>query len=468
MQIRDVPPDPLRDRSLTGFSRLLREGAITAETATRIYLRRIAAIDPAIGAFRVVNEAIALERASEMDRERKVGRYLGPLMGMPIAVKEIFCVEGFPFGAGTDLDIQDLVPSEGRFVGSLKRAGCIVVGVTRTTEFAAATINSGKPAPWNPSDPQTKRVCGGSSHGSAAALAAGLCAFAIGSDSGGSVRLPAALCGQVGFKPSMGIWATDGVFPLTPTFDTVGTFTRSVADASLVFATLTKRKISALPAASELRLGRVTNLFRELDPLVNTAIERAIAKLADAGVRFVDIELTEAAEVDSVFGRILAGELVRYLGRERLLAERNRIDPVSWARIESELGIDDEALNALRRRQRVVASSVSAKIKDYDAIICPTTPLSPCPVAEVREPSAAIDWNRRVGRNTRSGNLFGQCGISLPVHTAGELPVGLQLLSGNGTDARLLAVAARVEAVLGRGPDCDLSPFVERTIKEQI
>lgn len=461
-----LPADPLQGIGLATFGRQFRDGALTAEAVTRAYLQRIAALDPILGAFRAVDASAALQRAREVDSQRKSGRDFGPLMGLPIAVKEIFRVDGFPFGAGTDVDIDDLRPVEGPFVNALKRQGCIVLGVTKTTEFAAATVNSGKSMPWNPWDAHTKRVCGGSSHGSAAALAAGLCGFAIGSDTGGSVRLPAALCGLVGFKPSIGVWSTEGVFPLSPTFDTVGTFTHSVADTCALFSTLTGHPISAWPSPSDLRLGRVINLFDELDPPVAVATERAVSKLVDAGVRFIDIDLPEVAEVTGVFGRILAGELVQYLGRERLIAHRELIDPVPWARIESELDIDATTLRALRDRQHELAISIRQRVDGLDAIICPTTPLTPGPAAEVIDADVAIAWNRRSGRNTRPGNLFGQCGISLPVHAPGELPIGLQLLRSSGGDDRLLAIAASLEVVLGRAASPDLTAFFQRSIKE--
>ncbi|MEP7062774.1 MAG: amidase [Betaproteobacteria bacterium] len=455
-----LPADPLQDTDLAGFARQFREATLTAEAATDAYLQRIAALDPVIGAFRDVDASAALRQAREIDSQRRAGRDLGPLMGLPVAVKEIFRVDGFPFNPGTDIDVADLVPQQGPFVSALKQQGCIVLGTTKSTEFAASTINTRKSMPWNPWDAQTKRVCGGSSHGSAAALAAGMCAFAIGSDTGGSVRLPAALCGLVGFKPSMGIWSTDGVFPLSPTFDTVGVFTHSAVDARLVFATLTGHETLASPALSDLRLGRIANLFEDLDAPVADAMTRAMSKLARGGVEFVDIELPEVVEVVTVFGRILAGELVHYLGRERLLAHRAQIDPVPWARVESELDIDVDTLAALRRRQRELVDSIRQKIQGLDAMICPTTPSSPCPVTEARETAAGVAWNRRSGRNTRPGNLFGQCGVSLPVQARDELPVGLQLLCSSSDDDRLLAIAAAVETVLGRGARPDVSSFV--------
>jgi aspartyl-tRNA(Asn)/glutamyl-tRNA(Gln) amidotransferase subunit A len=452
-------PDPLDKIDISTFAQRFRRGETSSEAATRAYLARMAILDRKIGAFRFVDGAKALERAQDIDKRRQGGEDLGPLMGLPIAVKEIFRVEGLPFGAGSDMDVSDLTPAEGPFVKALKQRGCVILGNTKSTEFAAATINSRKSMPWNPWDADVKRVCGGSSHGSAAALAAGLCGLAIGSDTGGSVRLPAALCGIVGFKPSVGIWPTDGVFPLSPTFDTVGAFTHSVSDMSLVFSCLTGQAEAAPAAVAKLQLAKATNLFDELDAPVSVAMERVFQKLSNSGVSFVDVVLPEAAEVVTVFARILASELVQYLGRERLVREREKIDPVSWSRIESELATDAATLDALRRRHVELIGLINKRTKGYDAIICPTTPLLPCPAAEVSDDAAAIDWNRRSGRNTRPGNLFGLCGISLPVHRSGELPAGLQLLCPANADRLLLSIAAAVESVLGQGPAPDLSRF---------
>jgi aspartyl-tRNA(Asn)/glutamyl-tRNA(Gln) amidotransferase subunit A len=454
-----VAPDPLHGGGLADFARRLRAGETSAEQATRAYLERIEAIDRRVGAFRAVDAAAALDEARRIDRQRAAGHDLGPLMGVPVAIKELFGVTGLPFGAGSEMDLAHLTPAEGPFVASLRQAGCIVLGTTSTTEFAAATVNCRKPGPWNPWDARVRRVCGGSSHGSAAALAAGLCAFAVGSDTGGSVRLPAALCGLVGFKPSMGIWSTQGVFPLAPTFDTVGIFTHAVADAVLVLEATTAQRVPPAPRPDALRLGRALPLFDDLDPPVERATTRAVRRLEEAGVRLVDIDLPETGELAAVFGRILAGELVLYLGRERLVAHRASIDPVPWSRIEPELDIDPPALDALRGRQRALAASVAQRIGGVDALLSPTTPLLADAAEDLADPAAAIAWNRRSGRNTRPGNLFGLCGISLPVHRGDELPVGLQLMCPGGTDDRLLAIAASVEALLGRGPAPDLALF---------
>src|SRR5581483_3524006 len=195
------PPDLAAELSLAGVAAALRDGRLTSEAVTRSYLQRIERVDRKIGSYLFINPQ-ALEEACTFDRRRAAGEDLGPLMGLPVAIKQIFSVAGFPASPASRLDVANLIPQEGPFITGLKRAGVVVLGLTRTTEFAAATINTTSPAPWNPWDASVKRVCGGSSHGSAAAQAAGLCAFAVGSDTGGSVRFPAAMCGVVGFKPT--------------------------------------------------------------------------------------------------------------------------------------------------------------------------------------------------------------------------------------------------------------------------
>src|SRR6185437_6623249 len=185
LRMKNLPADPLDAITLEEFGRRLRSGRMTCESATRAYVERIGLL------------------ASGTD--------LGPLMGVPVAIKDLFTVDGMPRPrCGSDVDISDLVPPEGEFVRRLKRAGCVILGKTRMTEFAFGLVNVAHPTPWNPVDSQVHRMPGGSSGGSAAALAAGMCAFSIGSDTGGSVRHPAAMCALFGYKATSGMWPTDG------------------------------------------------------------------------------------------------------------------------------------------------------------------------------------------------------------------------------------------------------------------
>ena len=255
---------------LAGFARALRAGEITCVDALERYLTRIEQDEPRIGAFEHVATESARRTAVALDRLIGAGTDLGPLMGMPVAVKDIFAVEGMPTTAGSKVDVADLIGPEGSFVRRLRSAGCIIIGKSRTVEFAlgsAGGVNRQRGTPRNPNDTEGHRVCGGSSSGSAAALAAGMCAFSIGSDTGGSVRIAAAFCGLVGFKPTTGLWPTAGVFPLCETLDTIGPLTHTVDDAALMFTALEGVAVPTRPV-TRLQFGLPTNQFVEnLDPV---------------------------------------------------------------------------------------------------------------------------------------------------------------------------------------------------------
>lgn len=444
-----IPPDPLNGLTLHEFGARLRSGQLSAEAVTRAYCDRIRAHDPKIGAFVFVAAEEAIDAAKRIDASREKGVDLGPLMGVPVAIKEIFSINGLPYGAGTKLDLSAITPPQGPFIASLKRAGCVILGTTRTTEFAAATINVNKPMPWNPADETAKRVCGGSSHGSAAAMAAGLCAFSVGSDTGGSVRLPAALCGVFGFKSTAGIWPTQGVFSLSKTLDSVGIFTRSADDAALIFATLGEDAAEDPPLPQELRLGKPKNyIFEDLDEPINSVVDIAVQALRSAGVEVVDVEIPDIKAAMPEFAKLLFSEFVATFGKDRLQAGQSTIDPVAWSRIEANFSTTAEALAETRRIQRSAIATARQMMDGVDGLVYPTTPFVACPASEVQTLEAAIAWNLRSGRLTRPGNFFGQCGTTIPVHAPGDLPVGLQIMCNPGADRKLLAISRTVEAIV--------------------
>ncbi|MCA1769688.1 MAG: amidase, partial [Halomonas sp.] len=241
-----LPADPLQS-GLVDFARRLRLGQVSAREVTETYLARIDALNPKLEAYSHVARDQSLKTAEAVDLMLSVGIDLGPLMGIPVAVKDLFAVSGMPTRSGSNLDLSDCIGSEGSFIQSLRKAGCVIIGKTRTIEFAAGAQNLIHPTPWNPCDMDLHRTPGGSSHGSAVAVAAGLCGFAIGSDTGGSVRQPAALCGVVGLKTTHGIWPLDGIFPLCPPLDTVGLLTGTVSDASAAYSALTGNTVAPAP-----------------------------------------------------------------------------------------------------------------------------------------------------------------------------------------------------------------------------
>ena len=419
---------------------------MSGEEKTLQYLQRIDELDAKIGAFIYVDRERALATARGLDRLRDAGTVLSPLHGKVVAVKDHLAVTDMPTRAGSEMPIEDLVPPEGPFVRSLRNAGCVIIGKTRATEFALGTYNLERRTPWNPCDLDVHRIPGGSSNGSACAAAAGFCDFAIGSDTGGSVREPAALCGLVGYRPTPGVWSIEGVFPLSPLLDTIGPLTRSVGETVQIFETLTGKRVPEV-RIDRLRFGRPSRgFFEDLDPDVELCTNEAIARLERAGVKIDVVDVPELDLVDPVFAKLITADLVATLGRERVEKHLDLLDSVVRQRIKGGLEITASDYITMVRRCTFLVAAAAERMRGFDAWITPTSPTIPLPVSECKTLDAAAAWNRRTLRNTRPGNVFGQCGISLPIGSLGsKLPVGLQLLGSGGDDARLLAIASCVE-----------------------
>lgn len=459
--MKTLPPNPFAKLSLAEFGARLRKGVVTCEATTAVLLDRIDLLNPKLNAFHFVARKAALAAAREIDRQLKDGTDLGLLMGVPVAVKDLYVVDGMPTNAGSSLDVRNVTPPEGSFVKALKRSGCIILGKTRTSEFALGGINFKHPVPWNPCDPAIHRMPGGSSHGSAVAMAAGLCAFSAGTDTGGSVRLPAALCGVVGHKFSSRGFSLDGIFPLSPTLDSVGTFSASVADAALIYTALTGKAVPAAPLPRQLKFGKPQEVFfDDLDAEVAQRVNAALAALTKAGAQITDISVPEIAEFDAVFGGIVPGELVDILGRERIEKSRELFDAIAQSRVIAAVNYPPQRLADARKRQSELRDLVRAKMGNLDGWVGPATPMVPGPLKDHFTLMPALEWNKRALRNTRIGNVFEQCGLSLPLPaTAGGLPVGLQIVCNAMEDAKLLSLSAAAEAVLGRATRPDMTSF---------
>ncbi|MFO1328532.1 MAG: amidase family protein [Rubrivivax sp.] len=451
-----LPPPPAPE-GLPAATRALRDGRATAADLTERALARIAALEPRLQAFLHLDAPRARAQAHALDRLRAAGVDLGPLMGVPVAVKDHFSVDGMPTVAGSRLDLQDLVAPQGPFVDGLRRAGCVLLGKTRATELAMGGFNFEPPIPWNPCDATLPRLTGGSSHGSAVAMAAGLAGFTVGSDTGGSVRWPAALCGVVGYKASTTHWSGEGVFPLSPEMDSVGVFTAGAHDARWVEAALAGRAPGASPPPEALTLAVPRAHFLEsLDDDVAATFDTALQRLSQAGVRLRQVELPEAAEIDEVFRSLVPADLLAHLGRARVEAQFDRLDAVAADRLRAAFSLTADEYVRMRRRRIEIEHLVRGRLQGCQGWLSPTVPVVPGPTADIRTVADAAASNRLATRNTRPGNLFGHCGISLPVqHLHGTLPVGLQLCAVGGNDAPLLALACTLEDVLGRPAAAD-------------
>ncbi|MGH6612463.1 MAG: amidase [Burkholderiaceae bacterium] len=453
---------PFDEMSLESFAADFRARRIRSLDVTHAILARIDMLQPRLAAYSYVDHDGALARASAMDAMQGAGIDLGPLMGLPIALKDLYSVRGMPTNAGSRVDVSDLVPAQGPFVTALERAGCVFLGKTMTSEFAMGGINLTHRLPWNPCDPAIARMTGGSSHGSAVAMAAGMAAITFGSDTGGSVRWPAALCGTVGYKTSPGHWPLEGVFPLSKSMDSLGVFTRSAADAAFVEATLRGQHSANPSLIDRLVLGVPTeHFFDNIDGDVRGCFDEASARLHSRGARLVPVGIPEARERDSLFARMLPAEWLAFFGRERFAASKKDMDPVVQVRASIGLEVTADQYLRLEKRRIELVALMRARMSGFDAWITPTVVVVPGPAADYDTTEKAAAWNKLNTQNTQPGNMFAQCGVSLPIHhLCGTLPVGLQLCCAPGDDARLLEVARAVEEVVGRAPAPDVRKFI--------
>lgn len=405
------------------------------------HLARIADEDSRLGAFEAVFSEKALAAARSADRAAAEGRDLGPLHGVPLAVKDLAEIAGRAPGFGSRNYGSRTPERTAPFLARLEAAGAISLGVTRLVEFANGSwgTNHALGTPWNPADRDVHRAPGGSSSGSAVAVAAGLVPAAIGSDTGGSIRIPASLCGVVGYKPSYGMIPLDGAAPLGPSLDTIGPLARTVADARLLVEVMTTRHLAAPPPApQDAPLGAVEpGQLAPLEPAVAGAHDAALGALRAAGFPIVPIRLPlDPATCQALSGDIVAHEIYGHVGH---LAEDPAapLDPHVRRRVLRGREIDAARHAALLAERRARIAAFAAQAAGVAALVLPTTPLTAPPLGEVDEDRIPLS------RLTRFVNYFDLCAISLPLPVGG-LPVGLQLAAPTGADARLLALAGAV------------------------
>ncbi len=423
---------------LATLSGLLHRRELSPVELTNHVLDRIDEQNPRLHAFIGVTRERALAEAAHAERELAAGESRGPLHGIPYAVKDLFDVAGEPTGAGSHLLADNVATADAAVVRRLADAGMVLVGKTHTVQFAfgGAGINHDTATPHNPcmTDPY---VPGGSSSGSAVAVAAGLVPLALGSDTSGSVRIPAALCGITGLKTTVGRVSRDGVYPLSPALDSVGPLTRTAADSALAFAAMREgasrqpetSDVSAAPDLTGMRLAFVeTFFFDDADPDVVTAVRAAGDVLNALGAEVVSIEAPELHEV-------LAGLRARTVQAEgyainRTFLERHfdELDPVVAHRMADGrelLAIDFvEAHEAWKR----IGHTFAERTAGIDAWLAPTTMIPALPVADVdADLDTYLRFNGQYLRNTSIGNRLEWCGLSVPCGESDGRPIGLMI-----------------------------------------
>jgi aspartyl-tRNA(Asn)/glutamyl-tRNA(Gln) amidotransferase subunit A len=434
---------------------LLRARSLSAVELVESTLQRLDETEPAISAWVEVMRADALSDASRLDAELALGQTRGPLHGIPVAIKDIYDVAGVPTRCGSRAkENAASAMRDAETVRRLREAGAIVLGKTVTQEFAAGVISAPCRNPWNPD-----RVPGGSSGGTAAAIAAGSALAGLGSDTGGSIRIPAAVCGVVGLKPTYGTVSLDGVYPLAWSLDTAGPLARTVEDARLIYR-LIRSSARAGPIVERRDGFRVgvprPHFFDRLQPGVSAAVESAIAAMREAGITIVETPWKEAASARAcsfIINRVetAAVHLIElekhgdlYGDELRRRIEANALFPATGY------------VRALQARGSIKRSAARLFTEyDLDALVTPATPgvaaLADRPVVpygDGSEEHVSLAYTRL----SMPFNVTGQPALSLPCgFDADGLPVGLQLAGRPHGEEALCNLARRVEEALGLG-----------------
>lgn len=406
-------------------------------------------------AFIAVDAEGARLRAEEMDQLRRVGQASSPYAGIPISLKDLFDIEGQVTRAGSRLlDGAAPATADAVVVDRLRRAGFIFMGRTNMTEFAYSGLglNPHYGTPLSPYDRKTGHIPGGSSSGAAVSVADGMAVAGIGTDTGGSCRIPAAFCGIVGFKPTARRVDTAGAFPLSHSLDSIGPLARSVDCCAILDSILAGEAVAPLPdvALRGKRFGILRNfVLEQMDPIVASAFERVLKVVEKAGATLVDLTLPDLDLLPerNARGGIVAAEA--YAVHKTALAQQfDDFDPrVSVRILKATEQSDGEYEDLLSWRAEVIAEA-NRLTAGLDAVLMPTVPITPPKLADLAEDAAYGRLNLLALRNPTVGNFLDRCAISLPIHEPGTAPVGLMLMGEAGADRALLSLARAVEAVL--------------------
>jgi Asp-tRNA(Asn)/Glu-tRNA(Gln) amidotransferase A subunit family amidase len=381
-----------------------------------------------------------------------------PLMGLAVSIKDLFDVRGEVTAAGSAV-LSGAPPAQQDCpaVARLRAAGAAFLGRTNMSEFAFSGVGTNPHfgTPVNPADAQVPRIPGGSSSGAAVSVATGAAFIGLGSDTGGSIRIPAALNGIVGFKNTARLVPIDGALPLSTTLDTVCAMTRSVRDAILAHEVLANRtvKLANVPLSTFRFAVARSNMLDSLDDAVARAFDRALKALRDAGAAVEEIELAEIRDLGTIqsTGGFSAAESFAW-HRELLAGSSDRYDPRVRARIER--GADMKAyeyIDLIKARADWIARVVDA-LQGFDAVLSPTVPIVAAPISQVAPGSERDAEFFRVNtlllRNTSVVNMLDGCAISIPCHVPGELPAGLMIWQSAMHDDAVLNIARLAEAAL--------------------
>jgi aspartyl-tRNA(Asn)/glutamyl-tRNA(Gln) amidotransferase subunit A len=418
-----------------------RDGSLTPTEVAELAQDRIAVRNPVLNAFADPMRDSAMSQAGELERMLARGDDLGPLHGIPVAIKDLIDVSGAPTACGTKVVPPRIAERDATLVARLRKAGAIILGKTQLLEYAYGIAHPEVGQTNNPVDPT--RTAGGSSGGSAAVVADGIVPAAIGTDTGGSIRIPAAYCGIVGVKPSFGRVPLDGVFPLSQSLDHAGPLTRSVTDAALVLSC-----IAAIPLPLDdpgaIRIGVLRQHFPRdsANAAVGDVIEAALRKLSASGCGVVDLTIPELDAANRCLIDILLPEAAL------IHAEMSRRNPGGYApetlaQIRAGEAVSATCYLSALRDQAMIRAATEAVFGRCDVLLSPAVPF----VAPHEDPKIDDHGDSEM---TSSGfaNLTGHPSLVLPAGQVDNLPVGLQLTGRLGADRQLLSYALQIETLL--------------------
>jgi len=439
--------------TLVAAATALRNGRVTAADLLEAALHAIRQHDGPSHAFIRVEADAARRAAQEADAELASGQDRGPLHGLPISLKDLIDVAGQPTTAASRV-LADNVATRGAVVTArLEAAGAVLIGKTNLHEFALGTTSEDTAFGMvlNPRD--LTRSAGGSSGGSAVAVATGMGLASVGTDTGGSVRIPAAACGVVGLKPTSDEIPVTGVIPLSLTLDHVGPLTRTVQDAAWMWSTLANRPTHAVTpvAPGDLRLAILGGYFAApLDEEVLHAFTHATDALARSGVRLETRDFADASRITETYVNIVLPEGASYHA-PWLDSRADLYSPAVRDRFRAGRDITAVAYIAARQQRIHMRHAVEALLDSVDALILPTLPIvaPETGVADVTIGDETMPVRTAMLKHTQLFNITGHPALSLPLATPG-LPVGLQLVGARGQTPRLLDVAAAIESLVCR------------------
>jgi aspartyl-tRNA(Asn)/glutamyl-tRNA(Gln) amidotransferase subunit A len=394
--------------------------------------------------------------ASAWDAMHDAGMPLPPLAGMPVSVKDLFDVAGTTTTAGS-VALKDAAPAQqdAPVLKRLRAAGAVIVGTTNMTEFAMGGLglNPHYGTPRNPYDRKTGRIPGGSSSGAAVSVTDGMATAAIGSDTAGSVRMPAAVCGLTGFKPTARRVPIGGSIPLAASLDSVGPLAADVATCALIDAVLAGEQPDVpvpMPLAGLRFAVAKTVVFDDVEPVVADAFARALTKLSKAGARIVEIPFAELNEVEQASARGSFSVIEGYAyHRELLEKKRDLYDPIIAARFANGQKIGAADYIALRNARADLIERTRRVTAGFDAILMPTVPIVAPKIADLEsDENRYLAANRLMIRNPGLVNFLDRCALTIPAHERGSAPVGLTLMGETLGDRRILSIGLSVEAAL--------------------